>query len=93
MTTEGRSNLTSESALFPLTLVAEGETVRIAGVAAGKGADRRLRDLGLIAGATVTVVHREDGGPILLAHGETRVGIGFGLAHRVMVSATGGENQ
>lgn len=72
---------------FPLAQAADGERVEIVAVDGGPRAQRKLANLGLAPGKTVAVVTRQPGGPLLVAVGETRVAVGFGLALKVKVAA------
>lgn len=74
---------------FPLLLAAEGERVRVVAVGGGRGADRRLCDLGLAVGCEVTVLQRDQDGAMILARDEMRLAIGMGIAHRVLVARIG----
>lgn len=60
----------------------------------GAGAYRKLANLGLAPGQRIEIVTRQPGGPVLVAVGETRIAIGFGLALKVKVEAvTSKENK
>ncbi len=74
---------------FPLVQAGDGERVQIVSVDGGAGAQRKLAHLGLAPGKTVAIVTRQPGGPLLVAVGETRVAVGFGLALKVRVAAAG----
>lgn len=70
--------------LLTLSLVAPGQRVRVMDVTAGPNANHRLRELGIVPGASLSVV-QDDGSSLLLAVGATRLGVARGLAHRVKV--------
>lgn len=70
---------------FPLLLASEGERVRIVGFQSGREMERKLADLGLYVGSEVTVISRNPKGPLLVAKDSVRVGLGVGMAHRVVV--------
>lgn len=74
---------------FPLVQASDGERVAILAVDGGAGAQRKLAHLGLAPGKTIEIVTRQPGGPLLVAVGETRVAVGFGLALKVRVEAVG----
>lgn len=63
----------------------DGERVEIVSVDGGLGAHRKLTDLGLAPGQRVEVVMRQPGGPLLVAAGDARMAVGFGLALKVRV--------
>lgn len=72
------------SRLLTLSLVAPGQHVRVVEITADQRVTQRLSDLGIIRGATLSIV-QDDGGALLVAVGDTRVGLARGLAHRVRV--------
>jgi ferrous iron transport protein A len=70
---------------FPLAQAGDGERVEILDVDGGRGAHRKLTDLGLAPGQRIEIVTRQPGGPVLVAVGESRIAVGFGLALKVKV--------
>jgi Fe2+ transport system protein FeoA len=70
--------------LLTLSLVAPGQRVRVMDVTAGPAASHRLRELGIVPGAGLSVV-QDDGNSLVLAVGATRLGVARSLAHRVQV--------
>ncbi len=78
--------IASGASTFPLPLASEGERVRIVGFHSGREMERKLADLGLFIGSEITVLRRHGNGPLLIARDSVRVGIGAGLAHRVVVA-------
>ncbi len=70
---------------FPLAQAGEGERVDIIGIDGGQGSHRKLADLGLVLGQSIEVVSRQPGGPMLVAVGESRIALGFGLALKLTV--------
>ena len=71
---------------FPLILAAAGEQLRIVAISAGRGTGRRLSDLGLTSGCEVTVLSRDAAGSMVVARDDTRLALGRGLAHRILVT-------
>ncbi len=69
---------------MPLTMISPGERVTLVEVTAGHGARHRLTELGLIPGVELSVV-QDDGGPLLLAVHDSRLALGRGMAHKIMV--------
>ena len=69
---------------FPLAMAQEGEPLRIHLLRGGKGLELRLTELGLNVGSEVTVSQRS-GGSLVVLRGETRIALGAGLAHKIMV--------
>jgi ferrous iron transport protein A len=75
----------SNSSSFPLAMAEEGERVRVVALMGGAGLDRRLAEMGLNPGTEVSVRQRRGGG-MVVSRGETRLGLGFGMAHKIMVA-------
>lgn len=67
-----------------LSGVNEGEMVRVASLAGGKGVHRRLRELGISEGTDITVVQNV-GGPVIVMIGDSRMGLGRGVAEKIIV--------
>lgn len=76
---------------FPLAMAPEGQPVTVRSLTAGRTLETRLLGMGLTIGTCVTVLQREAGGPMLLAVGDTRLGIGAGMAMKIMVTPQGGQ--
>lgn len=70
---------------FPLTMARDGERVRIVALHAGRGLDRRLAAMGLAVGMEVRVMQSQTEGPLLVAVRDTRLGLGRGMAHKILV--------
>jgi Fe2+ transport system protein FeoA len=73
-----------ENCYLPLSMVAPGESVRLVRIAAGHRLRRRLTELGLIPGVEFKIM-QDDGGPLLLAVKDTRLALGRGMAHKIIV--------
>jgi len=72
--------------LMPLTMLPPGQVGRIVQIHAGQRLKQRLMGMGLAPGNTVRVL-RDNGGPLLLAVGESRIALGRGMAHKILVQA------
>lgn len=72
------------AAPFPLAMAQEGERVRIRLLRGGKGLEMRLTSLGLNVGSEL-VVSQHQGGNMVVLRGETRLALGAGIAHKIMV--------
>ena len=70
---------------MPLVMVSEGEEARLVAIRGGLQLRRRLADLGLNIGMTVRVVRINPQGPMILAVKDSRLALGRGMAHKVMV--------
>ena len=63
----------------------EGARVRVVALNGGAGLDRRMTEMGLNVGAELVVRQRQGGGLVVM-RGETRVALGGGMAHKIMVT-------
>jgi ferrous iron transport protein A len=70
---------------LPLALAGEGAAVRLAGSTGGQRGAHRLAELGLTPGTDLMVL-RDNGGTLLIAVGDTRLVLGAGLAHTILVA-------
>jgi Fe2+ transport system protein FeoA len=75
-----------KSEMIPLRMAAVGEEVELAAVRAGWGLQRRLADLGLIPGVRIKLVSGRSG-PVVIEVKGSRLALGAGVAHTIMVSA------
>ena len=73
-----------QNGCLPLSLVSPGQTVRLVKIAAGRQLTHRLTELGLTPGVELTLL-QSNGGPLLLAVRDTRLALGAGMAHKIMV--------
>ncbi len=72
--------------LMPLSMASPGETVQVVEVEAGRGLNRRLTDMGLVPGTEVRVVNSQGAGAVVVEVKGTRLALGHGMAHRILVS-------
>ena len=72
--------------VLPLTMVAPEEPVRLVEIMARGRLRHRLTELGLTPGVELKVLQNK-GGPLLLAVHNTRLALGRGMAHKIMVQA------
>ena len=79
-------------AVRPLTSVPAGGKARVVALAGGHHFQNRLVSMGLNVGVEIKVVNSSNGrgGPMLIATGGTRLGIGHGMAERIMVAVARG---
>lgn len=73
---------------MPLTMAALGQPVWVAQIKGGHRMVRRLMDLGIVQGSEITLVSRAAGGSVVVGLQGCRIGLGAGMAHRIMVSTT-----
>lgn len=71
---------------LPLTMVAPGQRVKLVQITAGRRLRHRLTELGLTPGIGLEII-QDQGGPLLLAVRDTRLALGRGMAHKILVRA------
>jgi len=71
---------------LPLSLTTIGDRVWVVEIRGGRRMVRRLTDLGIVQGMEITVVNRTESGSAIVGLPGCRIGIGAGMAHRVMVT-------
>jgi len=71
--------------MTPLSLAPAGEPLTIIDVRAGQNLRHRLAGLGLLPGTIVEVVKRMGHGPVILSVRDTRLALGRGASHKVLV--------
>jgi len=71
--------------VFPLAMVSIGETVCLERIQGSESIIQRLTALGLTPGVALSIV-QDSGGALLISVRDTRIALGRGMAHHVMVS-------
>jgi ferrous iron transport protein A len=71
--------------LRSLSTVTEGETVKLARIEAGRGLNSRLASMGLLPNVAITVVRNSHPGPFVISVKGTKMMLGRGMAHKIMV--------
>ena len=71
--------------IFPLTMSPPGESVTVEKILGGEIMSKRLTTLGLTPGTELSIV-QDAGGPLLISVRDSRIALGRGIAHRIMVS-------
>ena len=69
----------------PLSVVPAGETVKLAKVEAGRGLNNRLASMGLLPNVEITVVRNSHPGPFVIIVKGSKMMLGRGMAHKIMV--------
>ncbi|MCE1253998.1 MAG: ferrous iron transport protein A [Anaerolineae bacterium] len=82
----------SGAPLMHLAMVSPGETVRLVSVEGGLDVRKRLADLGLNIGESLSVIQSDSQGPMILAVKESRLALGRGVAHKLLVEAATPQN-
>ena len=75
---------TVNTGILPLSMVGPGQKVRLVEITAGTKLRRRLTELGLTPGVELQVM-QDQGGPLLLSVYNSRLAVGRGMAHKIMV--------
>lgn len=70
---------------MPLSLAGAGKKLTVTRVNAGFGLQRHLADMGLIPGVDVVVMGGCHPGPLVIDLRGSRLGLGFGVAQKIMV--------
>jgi ferrous iron transport protein A len=69
----------------PLSTVKTGETVKLTGIEAGRGLNSRLASMGLLPGVEIKVVSSGHPGPFVISVKNSKMMLGRGMAHKIMV--------
>jgi ferrous iron transport protein A len=78
---------------MPLSLAGAGKLLSVTDIIGGAGIKRRLFDLGLTPGVRVMVMSGYHPGPLLIAIRGSRLGLGFGIAQKIMVKEAENEQK
>ncbi len=71
--------------ILPLSMVSSGKEVLLVSIEAGWGMRRRLTDMGLKEGMKFKILHIHKPGPSIILVGNTRLVLGYGMAHKILV--------
>ena len=74
-----------QNGIVPLSTVQAGQTVRLVSVEAGRGLNSRLASMGLIPNVKIEVVSNGHPGPFVVNVRGSRMVLGRGMAHKIMV--------
>ncbi len=69
----------------PLSKVQAGETVKLVGIKAGRGLNSRLASMGLVPNVKIKVVNNSQPGPFVISVKNSKMMLGRGMAHKIMV--------
>ena len=73
-----------------LAMATPGELVQVVDIRAGRGLFRRLTDMGLTPGVQVRVINGLRPGPVIIELRGSRLALGHGVAHKIMVTGVNG---
>ena len=85
-TEEGSTEIqpdSTKSKSFPLAMASIGEKLRIVKLKGSDGTVRRLIGMGFVSGIEVQIVSNS-GGSVIVAIGDNRIGLGAGMAQKIM---------
>jgi ferrous iron transport protein A len=71
--------------MMPLSMVHQGVEVRLIEIRGGLRMRKRLADLGLTCGMSLQTVSDSGNGPMILKVKESRLAIGRGMLHHILV--------
>lgn len=69
----------------PLSTIKAGETVKLVSINTGRGLNSRLASMGLVPNVEITVVNNDHPGPFVISVRNSRMMLGRGIAHKIMV--------
>lgn len=73
---------------YPLGLASEGQWVRVHHLSGGEPTLKKLTAMGIAVGSRIRVIQREAATGLVIQCGETRLALGMGLAHKIIVEPT-----
>ncbi len=71
--------------MVPLAFVEPGSFVEVLDFRCGGNCSCRLREMGIVKGCRYRVTAGTNGSPFIISDGESRIGLGVGMAVKVMV--------
>ncbi|MFH1045511.1 MAG: FeoA domain-containing protein [Candidatus Omnitrophota bacterium] len=74
-----------KTVIFPLTMIATGKDVVLVSIEGGWGLRKRLSEMGLNEGMQFKILHGHRPGPHIILVGNTRLVLGHGMAHKILV--------
>lgn len=72
----------------PLSTIRTGQKVRLGNIKAGHGLRSRLAAMGMVPNTELLVISNGSPGPFVVAVKGSRIALGRGMAHKVMVEQT-----
>ena len=73
--------------VIPLSTIKSGQTVKLAGVEAGRSLNSRLAAMGFLPNVEITVVSNGHPGPFVVSVKGSRIMLGRGMADKITVSS------
>jgi ferrous iron transport protein A len=72
---------------FPLAMASVGECLKIVKLKGSEGIVKRLIGMGFVAGCEVQIIS-SNGGSVIVALADNRIGLGVGMAEKIMCTST-----
>jgi len=69
-----------------LSMVDAGKEVTVVHISGGRGIRSKLYSMGLVPGVKLRVLNRSNAGPVMIAVKDSRLAIGCGMAHKIIVT-------
>jgi len=79
--------------VMPLSMVIGGERVQLVNIRGGQRIRKRLAEMGFNIGMDLEVICRDETGPLIVAVKDSRMAIGRGMAHKIMVKPSPDDHQ
>ncbi|MFW6181046.1 MAG: FeoA family protein [Spirochaetota bacterium] len=73
----------------PLSTLSSGQSARVVFIEGGVGFRRKMTDMGIIPGKSITMAQGWGRGPRVVVVEDTRVMLGHGMLHKILVSPEG----
>ena len=72
----------------PLSEIKTGQSAKVVSVDAGQGLNSRLLSIGILPNTQITVISNKHPGPFIISVKKTKMMLGRGMAHKIMVIKT-----
>ena len=76
--------------MMSLSMIQTGEKVEVIGIRGGFSVQQRLESMGFVPGSAIQMVSNQVDGPAIIKVKESRVALGRGLMHHIMVKPVDG---
>lgn len=80
----------TEASKFPLAMACVGDRLRIVKIRGSEGSVRRLIGMGFVPGTELQIISTVSGS-VIVALGDNRIGLGLGMAQKIMCTTIGSE--
>lgn len=78
--------------ILPLSIVPSGKNGLIKRVAEGENFRSRLTSMGFVTDEVINVLRNDHCGPLIISILDSRIAIGRGMAHKILVEELGQED-